>query len=152
MSPEHPLIHVTVAAVVQDAVNRFLMVEERIDGRLVLNQPAGHLEADESLTAAVVRETLEETGWEFIPQGLVGVYRWVSPAGDVYLRTAFFGSPGRRVRDTLEEGIVAVRWIGTPALRAAADRHRSPLVWRCVADFLEGRRYPLALLTDLTSD
>jgi 8-oxo-dGTP pyrophosphatase MutT (NUDIX family) len=150
LNSARPTIHVTVAAVVQDARGRFLIVEERVAGRLVLNQPAGHLEPDETLVAAAVRETLEETGWRFEPEGLVGVYRWASPSGRVYLRTTFFGRPAGHVHDALDEGIVAARWLSAADLRAAVHRHRSPLVWRCVRDYLDGQRYPLNFLADLS--
>ncbi|HQR24655.1 MAG TPA: NUDIX domain-containing protein, partial [Steroidobacteraceae bacterium] len=58
---------VTVAAVAERD-GRFLVVEERAGGRVVINQPAGHLEDGESFLEAVVRETLEETAWTFVPQ------------------------------------------------------------------------------------
>ena len=52
---------VTVAAiVVRDG--EFLFVEEETRAGVRLNQPAGHLEAGETLIAAAMRETLEETG------------------------------------------------------------------------------------------
>ncbi|BAU48807.1 7,8-dihydro-8-oxoguanine-triphosphatase [Sulfurifustis variabilis] len=142
--------NVTVAAVVERD-GRFLLVEETADGRLVLNQPAGHLDEGESLIEAVVRETLEETAWHFRPEALVGIYRWPHPGRPVtYLRFAFAGrvvdhEPARR----LDEGIAQAVWLTPEELRAASDRHRSPLVQRCVDDFLEGRRFPLGLLADL---
>src|ERR1700686_411100 len=82
---------VTVAAVIERS-GRFLLVEERIRGRLVLNQPAGHLEDGEELLDAVIRETLEETAWQFTPEGLLGIYQWRSPRGHTTLRFAFTGS------------------------------------------------------------
>lgn len=143
--------NVTVAAIVERD-GQFLLVEEAAtDGRLVLNQPAGHLDEGESLIEAVVRETLEETAWYFRPESLVGIYRWPYPAKTVtYLRFAFSGhvlrqDPERR----LDDGIVQVAWLTPAELRAASDRHRSPLVQRCMDDYLAGRRFPLDLLTDL---
>lgn len=138
---------VTVAAVVERD-GRFLMVEERIAGRLVLNQPAGHLEAGESLVEAVVRETLEETACAFRPTALVGVYLWHGAGGrPTFLRVAFCGGagapqPGR----TLDSAIVACHWLGRDDLLAHADSLRSPLVLRCVDDYLAGTRHPLTLL------
>src|SRR5260221_6876262 len=77
---------VTVAAVIERG-GRFLLVEERIDGRRVLNQPAGHLDPGESLVAACRREVLEETAHDFEPRALIRVYRWhLTPHGATLLR------------------------------------------------------------------
>ena len=140
---------VTVACVVvRDG--RLLMVEEQVGGRLVLNQPAGHLEPDESLLEAARRETLEETGWEIEPTAFIGAYQWKAPddsaggSGRHYLRMAFAAEPIRHdPARALDEGIVRAIWLSPGELSADAARHRSPLVWRVVEDFLAGRRHPL---------
>jgi 8-oxo-dGTP pyrophosphatase MutT (NUDIX family) len=142
---------VTVATVVVDG-GRLLCVEEHGNGRLVLNQPAGHLEPDETLAQAALRETLEETGWEVRLTAFVGAYQWQAPAtaggdaGTHYLRFAFAAEPLRHhPARPLDEGIVRALWLPPAELAAARGRHRSPLVWRVVEDFLGGRRYPLEL-------
>ena len=140
---------VTVACVVvRDG--RLLMVEEQVAGRLVLNQPAGHLEPDESLLEAARRETLEETGWHVEPTAFIGAYQWKAPdasaggSGRHYLRMAFAAEPIRLDPErTLDEGIVRALWLTPGELSADAARHRSPLVSRVVEDFLAGRRHPL---------
>jgi 8-oxo-dGTP pyrophosphatase MutT (NUDIX family) len=135
---------VTVAAVVErDA--RFLLVEERISGRLVLNQPAGHLEDRETLLDAVIRETREETAWRFAPSALVGTYLWRSPdAGRTFLRFAFCGTVDDfREGQALDVGIVRTVWLTHEHLLAQQARLRSPLVLRCIDDYLLGRRQPL---------
>ena len=141
--------NVTVAAVVERG-GRFLLVEEQTERGLLFNQPAGHLEADESIVAAVARETLEETAWEFSPQHLVGVYRWRPSGSDVtYLRFAFSGLLGTHHADrALDEGIVRTVWLSPDEIRNGRDRHRSPLVVRCMEDYLAGIRAPLDLLVD----
>ena len=146
---------VTVATVVA-ADGRLLCVEERANGRLVLNQPAGHLEPDESLLDAALRETLEETGWEVRLTAFVGAYQWRAPVrpgereGRHYLRFAFAAEPvAHDPARPLDEGIVRALWLAPSELRAAADRHRSPLVWQAVADYLAGSRHPLALVSQL---
>ncbi len=139
---------VTVATVVvRDG--RLLMVEEQVRGELVINQPAGHLEPDESLLAAALRETLEETGWEVELTAFIGAYQWKSPAdGRHFLRMAFAATPVRHHADrALDDGIVRALWLAPDELAACGDRHRSPLVWQVVEDFLSGRRYPLQALT-----
>jgi 8-oxo-dGTP pyrophosphatase MutT (NUDIX family) len=146
---------VTVATiVVKDG--RLLMVEEQAGGRLVLNQPAGHLEPDESLLEAALRETLEETGWEVRLTAFVGAYQWKAPVnadgsgGRHYLRFAFAAEPVVHYPDrVLDEGITRALWLTPGELQAEAARHRSPLVWRAAADFLAGRRQPLELLQQL---
>jgi 8-oxo-dGTP pyrophosphatase MutT (NUDIX family) len=147
---------VTVATVVVDG-GRLLMVEESVGGRLVLNQPAGHLEPDESLIEAALRETLEETGWEVRLTAFVGAYQWKAPlngdgtAGRHYLRFAFAAEPLRHdPARPLDEGIVQALWMTPSELQAAQARHRSPLVWRAAADFLAGRRQPLELIQHLS--
>jgi 8-oxo-dGTP pyrophosphatase MutT (NUDIX family) len=140
----HP--DVTVASVVvRDG--RLLLVEERIEGRLVLNQPAGHLDPGESLVQAAVRETLEETGWEIRVESFVGAYQWHAPGGQQYLRFAFGGvalahDPAR----PLDAGIERAVWLTPAELRTRSAEHRSPLVWQVAADWLGGRRQPLSLL------
>ena len=141
--------HVTVAAVVERD-GRFLIVEEHTERGLLLNQPAGHLEANESIIAAVVRETLEETAWEYVPEHLIGVYRWQASGTEVsYLRFAFCGRLLQHHADrALDTGIVRTLWLSPDEIRASRDRHRSPLVVRCVEDYLSGTRAPLDLLVD----
>ena len=143
---------VTVAAIVESE-GRFLLVEEHTPEGLRLNNPAGHLDPGESPLQGVVRETLEETARAFTPDALVGVYlsRFARPATgeDVtYLRFAYCGRVGEPMSGrALDTGIVRTLWLTPDELRASSDRHRSPLVLRCVEDHLAGRRYPLDLLT-----
>jgi 8-oxo-dGTP pyrophosphatase MutT (NUDIX family) len=140
-----------VVAAVAERDGRFLLVEEEADGSLVLNQPAGHLDEGESLLDAVVRETLEETAWHFEPQALLGVYRWVHPGKEVtYMRFAFAGRVTRHEpQRVLDHGIVRALWLTPEEIRAERTRHRSPLIERCLSDFIAGRRYPLELLKDV---
>jgi len=133
----------TVAAVVERE-GRFLLVEERIDGRLVLNQPAGHLDPGESLVAACRREVLEETAQRFEPTALVGIYRWhYAPKDVTFLRFCFSGRLEGAEERPLDRQIVAVHWLTREELIARRRDHRSPLVQRCVDDYLAGRRFPL---------
>ena len=135
---------VTVAAVVVRH-GRFLLVEERIAGQLVLNQPAGHLEDRETLIEAAVRETREETAWRFHPEALVGTYLWRNPLnGRSFLRFAFCGDvDDHQPQQPLDSGIVRTLWLSAAELQAQPARLRSPLVMRCIEDFLQGRRQSL---------
>jgi 8-oxo-dGTP pyrophosphatase MutT (NUDIX family) len=138
---------VTVAAVIEKD-GRFLFVEERIEGRLVLNQPAGHLDPGESLAAACRREVLEETAHRFDPEQLVGVYRWHYAAKDVtFLRFCFTGRILSKEERPLDKEIVALQWLTADELKARKGEHRSPLVQQCVDDYLAGRRFPLELFS-----
>jgi 8-oxo-dGTP pyrophosphatase MutT (NUDIX family) len=140
---------VTVAAIVERE-GRFLLVEEQTERGLLLNQPAGHLEPGESIVAAAMRETLEETAWEFTPEHLIGVYRWrASHSAVSYLRFAFSGRLGaHHAGRTLDTGIVRALWLSPEQIRAGRDHHRSVLVVRCMEDYLAGKRAPLDLLVD----
>ncbi len=141
---------VTVATVVvRDG--RLLCVEERVDGQVVINQPAGHLEPDESLLEAALRETREETGWDVRLTAFVGAYQWKAPeTGRHYLRFAFAAEPvSHDPARPLDAGIVRAGWLTPDELQQARARHRSPLVWQVVEDFLAGRRHPLSMLQQL---
>lgn len=140
----------TVAAVVERG-GRFLMVEEAPEGEPVFNQPAGHLEPGESLLQAVVREVAEETGLRFFPEALVGLYRWARPGdGPTYLRAAFLGRASEEATPRpADPDILAVHWLRREEIGAPGRRPRSPLVLRCIDDYLAGERYPLALLKEL---
>ena len=144
---------VTVAAVIERG-GKFLLVEEEDGGQIVFNQPAGHLETGESLVEACAREVLEESAWHFRPCKLVGIYRWRKPdspasTGVSYLRFAFCGElGGQEAGRRLDTGILRAVWLDAEEIRASRERHRSPLVLRCVEDYLAGRRFPLDALTD----
>lgn len=149
--PDRP--RVTVAAIVQRD-ERFLFVEERdTQGRLVINQPAGHLEVGESLIEAVIREAVEETAWQVKPQSLVGVYVWgKSDRSVTYLRVAVAAEAIHEVQgQALDEGIERVLWLTRDELMARESQHRSPLVIRCVDDYLKGARHSLDVLKAVLS-
>ena len=150
LSPVRPRL--TVAAVIEND-GRFLFVEERDgQGRSVINQPAGHVEGGESLLEALVRETVEETGFGVEPLFLVGAYLWTTPDGSrSYLRMAIAAKALSHDADRpLDEGIERALWLSREELVAETDRHRSPLVLRCVDDYLFGECYPLTLMKSLT--
>jgi 8-oxo-dGTP pyrophosphatase MutT (NUDIX family) len=139
---------VTVAAVVERD-GRFLMVEEETADGIRVNQPAGHLDPGETLLQAAAREALEETAHAFTPTALLGVYmaRTISNGeaeAVTYVRFAFTGAlgpaePGR----ALDHGIVRILWLTADEIRARHAEHRSPLVMKCVDDYLAGQRFPL---------
>ncbi len=140
--------HVTVAAIAQDSSGRFLLVEEEVEGRRCFNQPAGHWEEGETLSEAAVRETLEETGFRFFPQYLVGIYHWKHPMRDlVYLRFAFAGEVDcAGPASGLDAGIIGPVWMDLAEIRSRAKEMRSSMVERCIWDFLQGQHFPLELV------
>ena len=139
--------HVTVATIVEDN-GRFLMVEEFAEGRAVFNQPAGHLEADESLMQAALRETLEETGWDVELTAVTGIYLYTAPSnGITYQRICFAAKPVRHHPDlALDHGIIGPQWLTRDELIAQSKRLRSELVMQCIDDYLAGERFALSLL------
>lgn len=143
--------HLTVAAIAEHG-GTFLMVEERVGDRLVLNQPAGHLDDAESIVDAIVRETLEETGWHFQPEAVTGLYRWRNPTnGETFVRIAFCGhcvehEPHR----PLDAGIERALWLPYERITGGEAVLRSPLVLRCLNDYLAGGRFPLSVLRDIS--
>jgi 8-oxo-dGTP pyrophosphatase MutT (NUDIX family) len=138
----------TVAAIIERD-GKFLLVEEETDDGIRYNQPAGHLDDGESLQEACAREALEETAWHFSPTKLVGIYQW-GPASKpelTYLRFSFCGTLGAfEDGRQLDSGIIRAVWQTPAEIEADQARHRSPLVWQCVQDYLAGQRYPLELL------
>ncbi|MDB5889923.1 MAG: hydrolase [Polaromonas sp.] len=158
---------VTVAAIIERDFNgtaKFLLVEEHTRDGLKLNNPAGHLDPGESPEQGCARETLEETAFHFKPTALVGVYlsRFQRPWDEAqpnrapdenveditYLRFAFCGQLGEQVPgQALDEGIVRTVWLTADEIRACPDKHRSPLLLRCLGDYLAGKRFPLDLVT-----
>lgn len=142
--------NVTVAAVIEKD-GKFLLVEEETADGLRFNQPAGHLEDNESIEDGVRRETQEETAYSFNPTGLLGIYHWKHPDKDItYLRFAFTGEvTGFDAEQKLDDGIVRAVWMTPEEIRATQDRHRSPQVVLCVEHYLSGQRFPLSVLTHL---
>ncbi len=142
--------HTTVAAIIKRE-HQFLMVEELSGGKAVYNQPAGHLDPNESLLEAVIRETQEETAWQFTPEYISGIYRWEqSSKNRCFLRIAFVGSCDAFNESLkLDDGIIRTVWLSREELIAQPEKLRSPMVLRCIDDYLEGKKYPLHLLTDI---
>ena len=142
--------NVTVAAIIERD-GHFLLVEEEADGAVLVNQPAGHLEYGETLLDAARREVREETGHEFEPASVVGVYLYPNPRVDiVYLRFCFAGSakvPSGQVQ--LDEGIIRTLWLNREEIGELGERLRSDMVTRCIDDYLAGRRYSLEMLNHL---
>ncbi|RJF99522.1 NUDIX hydrolase [Noviherbaspirillum saxi] len=141
---------VTVAAIVERA-GHFLLVEEETSDGVRFNQPAGHLDPNESLIQAVTRETMEETAHEFTPTALVGMYmsRYVSSRTTqqvTYLRFAFCGEVGKEHKRPLDVGILRAVWMTREEMLECESTHRSPLVMRCVEDYLAGQRAPLSVI------
>ncbi len=141
--------NVTVAAVVEQK-GKFLLVEEQPEtgSETLFNQPAGHLEPGESIPDGAIRETMEETGYTFVPYWLQGVYKWHSNGNDTtYLRFAFSGEVADFDPDyQLDAGIVSAGWYGYSEIEKLAHRHRSPLVMQCIKDYMAGQRYPMEVL------
>jgi len=142
--------HATVAAIIERD-NKFLMVEELIQGKQVINQPAGHLDPDESLVEAAIRETQEETAWQFMPEAITGIYLWKHPDnGESFLRVAFCGScKNHNTSQPLDDGIQAAVWKTRDELMQQQQKLRSPMVINCIDDYLAGKRYPMDQLINI---
>jgi len=142
--------HVTVAAITEKS-GKFLMVREMVNGREVINQPAGHLDEDESLIEAVIRETLEETRYEFKPTGLQGIYRARADNNPdiTYLRFLFCGEAGRSFNGELDQGIIAAEWLSLEEIKACRHQHRSPVVLQGIEDYLSQAPCSLNVISQL---
>ena len=140
----------TVAAIIEQN-GKFLLVEETTDRGNRFNQPAGHLEDNETLIQAVIRETLEESAYDFVPTALLGVYHWKHPHNDTtYLRCAFIGNVGVHYEtQELDDGIIRAVWMTLDEIREKAALMRSPQVLTCIEDYLSGKSFPLEVITNL---
>lgn len=140
----------TVAAIIEEQ-GRFLLVEEETAEGIRLNQPAGHVENGETLIEAAIRETNEETAYDFTPEHLLGVYHWRHPAKDItYLRFAFIGrASNHKPAQKLDDGILRAVWMSADEIHASKAIHRSPQVLTCIEHYLAGQRFPLSVLTHL---
>ena len=140
----------TVAAIVEQN-GKFLLVEEVTERGNRYNQPAGHLEDNETLIQAVIRETMEEAAYEFMPEALLGVYQWKHTHNETtYLRFAFIGKVGKHYpMQALDDGIVQAVWMNIDEIREKAALMRSPQVLTCIEDYLSGKSYPLEVITNL---
>ncbi|MCK9260362.1 MAG: NUDIX hydrolase [Azoarcus sp.] len=147
------LHHQIIAAAVIERNGRFLLIEERVDNQLRLNQPAGRLEAHESPAEGAVRECMEESGYSFLPTHLVGIYAYHDPRSDaLYLRLAYTGAlfiPHAEPLQPQDPGIHAVHWMTREEVEAHQPRHRSPLVLRSIEDYSRGVRYRLDVVSTL---
>ncbi|MBS3803417.1 MAG: NUDIX hydrolase [Oleiphilaceae bacterium] len=141
--------HVTAAVIVEDPEGRFLLVEEVSGGNVVFNQPAGHVEEDESILAAACRETLEETGWRVEPEYFLGVYRFKAPSnGETYYRFCFIARALEKITDQLDTGIITTHWLTPEQVRERYQSLRSPLVLQCIEDYRNGQRFPLDVIAE----
>ncbi len=143
--------NLTVAAVIESGGKFLLVEEEQGFSETVFNQPAGHLDEGESIITATIRETLEETAYHFTPSAIVGIYRWIEPiSATTFLRVCFTGEvTAHHTHLELDDGIIAAHWLSLGEINQLTPRLRSPLVRRCIDDYLAGRRYPLELLADI---
>ena len=142
--------HTTVAAMAERD-GKFLLVKERVKGEIVFNQPAGHLNPGESLIDAVIRETLEETQYEFTPGSLQGIYRLVPHkcSDSTYIRYLFRGDIGPNHHGSLDEGIISAEWMSYDEIKSCRDHHRSPLVLQCIEDYLHKQPYSLDIFSQI---
>ena len=145
----HP--HLTVACIIEHQ-NKFLFVEEYAQGKVVLNQPAGHLEPDESLAQATVRETLEESGYQIEIQGLVGYYSHKSPLNnETYYRMCFYGVLlHEEAKTELDPDIIRALWLSAEEFNAREHTLRTPMVKICLDDYLAGKRFPVNFIHEIS--
>ncbi|GAB2578733.1 NUDIX hydrolase [Dyella jejuensis] len=143
--------HVTVACVVADG-DRYLMVEEEVNGRIAYNQPAGHLDDFESLQHAAVRETREETGWTVALTHLIGVHQWRSHEhGHMVVRFSFAATAlSHDPRQPLDAGVRRALWMTRQEIANLGESLRSPMILMSIDDWLGGQRLPLSVVTSLT--
>lgn len=137
--------HVTVACIVHVA-GKFLIVEETINNKALWNQPAGHLEADETLIQAAERELWEETGIRATPQSFLHMHQWIAPDHTQFLRFSFvIELEDQLPTDPHDSDIDRCLWLTAEEIYAAGNL-RSPLVAESIRCYQQQQRYPLSLV------
>ena len=146
-------VHITVAAIIEYN-QKFILVTDKTTEGLKLNQPAGHVEANESILEAAIREVKEETSLDFIPEKLIGVYYFQANPENTYLRFCFSGSISDYTQtpqpDANDDDVIEANWYSENEIRARLSDHRSPIVLRCLDDYLAGKQFPLEVLVHYT--
>lgn len=139
--------HITVASVIEKD-HRFLIVRENINGQIVYNQPAGHLEPNETLIDAAIRETREETTYDFFPTNLIGIYQWSSDTSTHFIRFTFTGNISEpEMQRKLDTPILDFHWLSLDELQSLKKQLRSPLIMRSIQDYINHQKYPISILT-----
>lgn len=141
--------HVTVAAICERQ-GQYLLVEEfsKSSGKHVINQPAGHIEDNESVIQAVIRETLEETCRHFTPTALLGLYRYRTDRNQTYFRYAIIGDVSEiDTNVTRDSDIIDTHWRSLNEISEMPNL-RSSMVLTCLQDYDNGLRYPLDIIRD----
>ncbi|MCP4595339.1 NUDIX hydrolase [Neptuniibacter sp.] len=143
--------HATVAVIVEKN-GKFLLVEEVSSGKVVLNQPAGHIDEGETFIEAAKRETLEESAWHVEPKYLIGFYVYKGENNITYHRACFYAEALEHESEReLDEGIIREVWMSRDEIEASAEKLRSPMVLKCIDDYLAGKEYPLDLIYEYSN-
>lgn len=141
--------HITVATVIEQD-NQYLLVEEHSKefSHTVFNQPAGHLEYNETIVEAALRETLEETGYTIDIDHLIGIYTYTPPMAPEhsYFRFCFAAHISNPIANqNLDPDIIRTVWMSKEELQHSAQA-RSPLVLQAITDYEQGQKHPLSLI------
>ncbi|MEJ2045447.1 MAG: NUDIX domain-containing protein [Reinekea sp.] len=145
-------IHLVVSvSCVEDG--RILMVHEEDNGIKCWNQPAGHVEPNEALVDAAMREALEETGYQVELTGLQGIYEGIhSKAGTHFVRVAFYGNALAKKTDQLDPDIIEAQWLPINDLLAGNYPLRSGMTRKALEDLATAPIAPLSLIKNLFSE
>ena len=137
----------TVAAVIHHQ-GKFLLVEEVEHHKNVLNQPAGHLEAQENLVDAMKREVLEETGLALDPDYICGIYYYYREDIKLhFLRFCFVVELNEQlIGQPQDSEILANHWLDINQIKSKQHILRSPMVLECIEDYLAGNKISLSQL------
>ncbi|MBP6123248.1 MULTISPECIES: NUDIX domain-containing protein [Providencia] len=138
--------NITVATIVH-AQEKFLVVEEWVNGKPTWNQPAGHLEANEGLLQAAERELFEETGIHATPQKLLKIHQWIAPDNTPFIRFLFsLELPAPCETSPQDSDITCCHWVSAQDI-LESNNLRSPLVAQSILCFQENITYPLDMLS-----
>lgn len=141
---------VITCALMLERDGKLLLVQEAAEevyGRW--NQPAGHLEAGETIIDCARREAREESGYEIDLIGLQAIYDYTTSAGRHIVNFCFRARPIGEPGPIAEQEILTTRWFTSEELRRLPDGQlRHALTRRRIDDWLAGKSVPLDVLVE----
>jgi 8-oxo-dGTP pyrophosphatase MutT (NUDIX family) len=145
-----------VAGAIIKKEGKILLVKESGEkAKNLWNHPAGWIEVGDNPIETVKKEVKEETGFDFKPQYIIGIYSLfktnlkekfgIKPHG---IKIIFGGEISQKNRGGLTKEIIETRWFKPEEIyKMDIQTLRDMDIKIIVRDYFKGKRYPLDLIT-----